>query len=167
MDKNKIFMIVIIALLVVLIGFMAWFMLFGMPQILNAQNNGGGEPQVVYETPEPPKKLSAQDITTFNLASNITSNLLPSADGKKHIIVLTMGLGIDKTAADQDAMLSLLTANEIIVRDAVSEILASRTMEDLQGAEGKAALSQDILARIQEEFDTNTIVSAYVDFVMQ
>ena|GEM_PF-2477010 len=164
MDKNKLFMIVIIALLVVLIGFMAWFVLFGMPQIMNAQN---GEPVVVYETPAPPKKLSAQDIVTYSLASNITSNLLPSVDGKKHIIVLTMGIGVDKTAEDQAAILAVLASNEIIIRDAVSEILASRTMEDLQGAEGKAMLSQDILARVQEEFDSNTIVSAYVDFVMQ
>jgi len=164
LDKNKIFMIVIIALLVVLIGFMAWFMIFGIPKIMSAQN---GDPVVVYETPEPPKKLSAQDITTYSLASDITSNLLPGTDGKNHVIRLTMGIGVDKTAEDQADILAVLAANEIIIRDAVSEILASRTMEDLQGAEGKEALSQDILARVQEEFASNTIVSAYVDFVMQ
>ena len=159
-------MIVIIALLVIVLGFMGWFIFFGMPQLMNAQNNND-TPQVIYETPEPPKKLSAQDIVTYNLASDITSNLMPSADGKNHIIKLTLGIGVDKTAENQTDMLALLASNEIIVRDAVSEILSSRTMEDLQGAEGKAALSQEILARVQEEFDTNTIVSAYVDFVMQ
>ena len=163
MDKNRIFMVVIIALLLVLTGLIVWFIIFGLPKLATA----GGEPQVVYVTQEPDKKLTAMDITTYNLSSDISSNLAESADGKQYVIRLTMSVGVNKTADDQVDILAALAANEVIMRDFTLEILRSKTHEDLLGAEGKAALSQDILSRVQEEFDTNTVVAVYIEYITQ
>jgi len=157
LDKNKLFMIIIIGLLVVLLGFVGWFIMFGMPKL-------SGEPEVVYLTPAPEKILTAQDITTHDLSNSLKSNLAVGADGKKHFIQVELSVGIDKTAKDQAKILTAVQENESLIRDFAVGILLTKTYEEMETSEGREAFRKELLARIQTEFATETIVNVNMPF---
>lgn len=156
MEKNKLMMIIIIVLLVVLLGTIGAVSFYALKIMSGA--NGGAVEQHVAEVAQ----LKPDEIEVVALSKAISTNLLTGADGKEHIISVTIGVGVDNTKKkeSEDFIASLGTKDNIMTDTCIS-IISKKTYEELRSSEGQDVLKAEILAALQDQFQSNLIVKVY------
>ena len=161
MEKNRLFMIIIIALLVVLLGVMGWFIVYTMMQSKDGS---------VTVTTEPVREsLALSDLETLAMDTTIIATLAPSENGAVYQFRLDQwGFNMDSKAKEVKAITEALTAKKDPIASKIIEILNDMTYEDLQGNEGKTRLEQAILELAKSEFNdtSNAIVSVYTKNIL-
>lgn len=164
MEKNKVMMIVIIALLVILLGAIVTVGIFTF-KLLNSDDEG--VPNRVYA--KEVATLSVDQIDTIHITDAIATNLARGTDGLDHIIKAEISIGIVNTDKKRSqAVKKSIEDNEVIVRDICIGILRSKTYQEASRPDGKDILSEEILEVLQQEFSTNLIVAVYFsDYVAQ
>ena len=155
-DKNKPLMIIIIALLVILLGTVA-FALFYFLNLTDQFTNETGK------TFESGVRLTVDQIEPVTLSSPISTNLLSTDDGVKRYVKINLSIGVNNTdKKESPKILESLRNNEMITRDIVLSILGGQTFEELSLIEGQELLKDNIKTRLQEEYNTNLIVQVYI-----
>ena len=154
-DKGKGMMLIIIIMLgVIIVAIVA-----GAVFLLTSDFGNGGEMQIVIiEQPA----ISEQDIRAVTLSSDITTNLL-SHDGARHVVRVTVGVGINNTnESEADDFISMLLEREIVMKDIATNILRRTTREQLAVVGGTEAVADEILEALQDAFGSQLIVRVYL-----
>lgn len=150
--KNKIMMIAIIVLLVILLVTVSIVSFFVIKNFKS--------PDVEEVTQEEP--VDKKDIQLFTLSDAIYTNLKVGTDRKEHVIRISASIAVDMSDKKQsEEFYTLITANEVIVKDVIIGILREKTYEDLQD-NAREVLREEILSSLQKEFNSNLIVTVYL-----
>jgi len=156
MDKNKgMMMIIIIMLAVIIVAIVA-----GAIFLLTSDfgNNSGETHVIIIEQPE----ISEQDIRTITLSNDITTNLL-SHDGGRHVVRVTVGVGINNTdISEADDFIDMLLEREIVMKDIATSILRRTTRDQLAIVGGTETVADEILMALQDAFGSQLIVRVYL-----
>jgi len=157
MDKNKGMMIIIIAML----GLIIVAIVVGAIFLLGAMNNNdqvqAGGPVTVHV-----QEITEQDIIAFTLSNDITTNLL-SQDGSRHVVRVTVGIGINNTdEAEAEEFIDMLMEREIAILDLVTNILRRTTRAQLEAVGGSEVVAEEILVALQDNFGSQLIVRVYL-----
>ncbi len=154
-NKSKLGMIVIVIILVLMFVVFTGGFIYTINLLNNAKAaNGNVSKQEVAE-------YSLTDVININVADSITVNLLPAAnDTKKHMAIVRVQLCLNSKDKDYKKLKldSLVTGNEIAIRDLIIGILRNKTYDELEKPDSTAVLKQEILDSLQEFFGTNAIV---------
>ncbi|MDR2183943.1 MAG: flagellar basal body-associated FliL family protein [Clostridiales bacterium] len=157
MDKNKGMMIVII----VMLGLIIVALVVGAILLLG-QFNRGNQMQAEGLTPGFVQEISEQDIRTITLSNDITTNLL-SHDGGRHVVRVTVGVGINNTDTDEaDDFIDMLLEREIVMKDIATNILRRTTRDQLAAVGGTEDVAEQILTALQDAFGSQLIVRVYL-----
>ncbi len=157
MEKSKLMSIIIIVLLVILIAIVG-VISFKAFSMLN-QEEGGADTEVVQQESYVP----IANIETVALTSPISTNLKTGPSGIEYSIRVSIAIGVDNTDPKASAeLLATLSAKEPIVRDICLSVITNMTYEELKAGDAQAILSNAILQRLQEEFETTLIYEVYV-----
>ena len=157
MEKNKILMIVIIALLVILLGAMVFIGI----QVL-AMATATGSDEHLQEFGVVPA-LNADQMVLVDMSAPISTNLRVGESGRSHLISTRFSIGIDSTQGrDSESIVELVRASDSITRSIALHAVRSRTFEELSHPDAMTILEQDILENLRREFNTNLIHRVFV-----
>ncbi|MDR3240158.1 MAG: flagellar basal body-associated FliL family protein [Clostridiales bacterium] len=156
MEKNKVMMITIIALLVILLGAIVSVSLYAFRIV-------GGQREEAPLAADSAIRLSVDQIEKVPLVSPISTNLLADRDGAAHYVKLNLAVGVNATdKKESPKMVESLASNEIVTRDIILAILRNRTYSELNQPDGQELLKDDIKTKLQEEYGSNLIVQIYI-----
>lgn len=154
MDKNKIMMIIIIALLVVLLGsIIGVFFMFRS----YVNTNAVPEEEIVAELPE----VKYQDLTLVSIPS-ISTNLATGEDGLTHTAKVELAYSVVTTEEESADMIALLAEKEKVIQSIVLETIRSKTYEEMMRTDTQQQLEDEILKKLQDAFETNLIYSVFI-----
>ncbi len=155
MDKNKIMMIIIIALLVVLLGsIVGVFFMFKGYVNANAQQ-GNNEPMVEFAD----VKYSEQTLISI---PSISTNLATSADGIPHTAKVDLAYSVVNNQEESAELITLLNEKQLVVQSIALETIRSKTYEEMMRTDSQQMLEEEILKKLQDTFETNLIYSVVV-----
>ena len=156
MDKNKGMMMIII----VMLGLIIVAIVVGAILLLGMLNNDQARAQ---EMPHwHAWEISEQDIRSFTLSNDITTNLF-SPDGGRHVVRVTVGIGVNNINEDEASdFINMLLEREIVILDIVTSILRSTTRDQLSVVGGTEAVADQILTALQDSFGSQLIVRVYL-----
>jgi len=127
--------------------------------------------QVVNEKGEVVEVTSAPSYNEIDIkpVGVITTTLkLSEIDLTSHIIKAEINLGLNKTAEDYEAMVTLLTEKPQIITDTLLDVASKKTYDELQVTGAKDLLKEEIKTALNEKFETTTISEVYfTQFVTQ
>lgn len=160
MDKNKVMLIAIIALLVVLIGIIVTAVIM-LPGMIKKSEQPA---ETVVES-----TVDHADISLITIEDAIKTNLKTGTDDENHVIQAKFSVGVDMSDKDNSqSVYDILTANTVVIQDVILNTVRNKTYEDLQKADAQEILREEILTRLQEEFNSNLIIRVYIsDLFMQ
>jgi flagellar basal body-associated protein FliL len=149
-------MIIIIVLLVILLGAVAFALIFVL-RLSDEHPNGA------IETSQQSGELTLDQIEKVPLSSPISTNLLRGADDAEHYVKINLSIGVNNTdKKESPKILESLNKNEMVTRDIVLSILRNQTYEDLSFPDRQELLKDNIRTRLQEEYGSNLIVQVYI-----
>jgi len=155
-------MFIIIALLVILLGAVA-FVSFYLFKTIGKNTSETANAASEANTATPVTKLTVDQIEKVPLSSPISTNLLTGDDGVEHYVKINLSIGVNNTdKKESPKMLTSLANNEMVVRDIILGILRNQTYEDLTLPEGQELLKDNIKSKLQDEFNSNLIVQVYI-----
>jgi len=158
MDKSKLMMIIIIALLVILLGTVVavTFFLFNMM---------GNEDPTEFHV-QPPTvvagNISMMDLISVPLGdTRISTNLAIGSDGFSGMVMTEVVVGVNGTAdeAEVEAFVNAFNSRISLARAIAVEVFGEHTYDQVRTPEGRSALGETIMVRLQENFETNLIVT--------
>lgn len=157
MEKNKILMIVIIALLVILLGAMVFIGL----QVLAMTANNDSETQLAQMGATP--ALGVDEMTLVEMSAPISTNLRVGESGRSHLIMTRFSIAIDNTQGNEsNSIIELVAASDSITRSIALHAVRSRTFEELSHPDAMSILEQDILENLRREFNSNLIHRVFI-----
>jgi flagellar basal body-associated protein FliL len=159
MERSKLMMIIIIALLVLLLGTVVGVSVYVMNMIRSQTS--------LVESADNPiaQRWSLEDTTSIQLGDTpIVTNLARSESGGNHFIRVSAWVGFLNTEKKaSDTLAATLEDNIHIARSIALACIKGSTYEELSDPEGKVNLENKILLRLQEEFESNLIVFVSMD----
>jgi len=158
MDKNKGMMMIII----IMLGLIIAAIIAGAVFLLMSDFGNADGQQIVVEIHHAPQEISEQDIRSFTLSNDITTNLF-SPDGGRHVVRVTVGIGINNTdESEADDFIDMLLEREIVILDTVTNVLRRTTRQQLEVVGGSEAVADEILDALQVAFGSQLIVRVYL-----
>ena len=159
MDKSRLMLIVIIALLVILIGTVVGTTLF----LLSGNET---DPDIFAEMPEvvhPAQRTNLMDLIEVTLGERISTNLAATPDGRVAMVLSEVALGIDSQADPSDVEPFIINLNARIgmARSIVINEFGRAFYEDINSTEGQLALAETMAVALREAFETNLIVRVF------
>ena len=158
MDKSKMMMGIIIALLVLLLGSVVGVTIFLIGLVGDDNGEDWHDP-----IPPPPITITLMDLYQFDLGTErILTNTATDPGGTAAGIVQTdvfLGLNNTEEAEGLDELIVQLSERIGFARNIVISVFQSRTYEQMRTPEGQAATKEEIRLLMQEAFATNLIVS--------
>ena len=160
MDKSKLMMTIIIALLVLLLGTVVGVTLY----LINFVGTGDGDAAIGYRPPT--NVLTIMDLEPIVLGDGIiVTNLATGADGRARMIRANVVANIDTTrdAAEYEEFVREFTHRISSARGLAVTIFNGLTYDQVRTPEGQAMVAEMIRNTLQEAFNTNLIVSIVFD----
>ena len=158
MERSSLMMVVIIVLLVALLGTVVGvtFYAFSMVQNMEAQAAAAG---IGFERQVRP--LGPDEITYIMIGEPIATNLATEGGTvSNHIARVQLVVGYDNTQQAESAEAAqLINEHMTAIRIMAIESIGSRTFQELTASGGRAALADELLYSLQNDFRTNMIVS--------
>jgi len=155
MGKDKLMMIIIIALLVIILGTVAGVSVY-LINLMNKQANGEATGD---ETIAAVIALKPDEMTPVVLGDEILTNLAKGPENKQRILKAQVVLRYDNTQGKASTdFATLLEINVDVARSIALACMRSQTGEVLETPEGQDDLAVLIKTRLQEEFHTTLIV---------
>ena len=166
MEKSKLLMIIIIALLVLLLGTIVGVSMYAL-RLFNEVGTGDGSG--VASGPQVVRILNREDISIVSLGDPITTNLQSGADGRARFAVVSVNVGYDNSVRNEsDAFGQLLESQIPLARSVALRCLYGKTFDELRDPDGIAELENEILEMLQQEFNTSLIVEVTLsDYTFQ
>lgn len=156
--NNKKMMILIIGLLVVLIGVVVAVAIY-IVGLLGQES----QPSILEVLPPPPR---VEDITFINISHPINTNLLGGPDGRQALITLNFSIGVNHSLPGGEDLIDLISSAEPIVRSIAISVVRNMTALEINTIEGHTEVSNEILRRLQDEFQTNLITGIFILDIM-
>ncbi|WP_180270673.1 flagellar basal body-associated FliL family protein [Sporanaerobium hydrogeniformans] len=155
MDKKfKIFVIVTLAILLIAIGGCTFVVL----NLINKTNSAVSE-AVKEEKPKELKVVGLGDAITVNLSDEY---------GESHVMRVVISFGVDEKSKEFKKFNSDVTEKNVIIRDAIIDIMREQTFEMMNKKDGKTKLSDEVKTKINKLLDTKIIEKVYCsDFFIQ
>jgi flagellar basal body-associated protein FliL len=157
MEKNKIFIFIIIGILfttVIAVSVALFFTLNSLKTIAgsNAQSsNNEGE-----------IKVKPEDVSIFSISEPITANLIVDKDDEeRHILRISIGLALDSSQKDFDKLNEQLTGKMDIIRHKIISVIRNKSYEDVKQPNIQELMVEEILNELKKEFQTDTIIDIY------
>lgn len=111
------------------------------------------------------QKLSIEDIEEYKLSQDLTINLKKDIDKEAHYVQVTASLSINKKSEDYEKFQPLVTANENKIDEIIQNEFMKYTMDEVM--EKKEEIKSNILADLQEYFNSDFIVGVTIKFVAE
>lgn len=173
MEKNKLMMVIIIAILAIMLAAVGFGFVYTISMIKSVQ-----QPATV-ETPTNNQGYDVNSTTVIPLSNSIKANLLPENDGAEHLALLELSVAVagpaDLTKKEQkaaqaeiDTLVASIQSREVIVRNMAIKLLRKSTYSELRRADGQEIYGNMLIEELQRTFNTNYIVDVYFgDFYLQ
>lgn len=104
-------------------------------------------------------KVAVTDSQVYDIADAMTIALRPSEDGSDHYAVCEVSFSLNTKNEDYKTYQPLLAERESKIKSEIIDVIGSYTKEE--ATNNIAGLQQDILARVQNMFDSDFIYEAY------
>ena len=159
MDKSRLMMIIIIALLVILIGTVVGTTLF----LLSGPDP---DPEIFAEVPEPvhhPQRTSLMDMVEVPLGERFQTNLATGADGRIAMVIAEVVVGLDGEAPldELDPFITSFNARIGMARSIIIHEFGNAHFDDVNSPEGQMALAETMTRALQEQFESNLILRVF------
>ncbi|MCL2223882.1 MAG: flagellar basal body-associated FliL family protein [Defluviitaleaceae bacterium] len=159
MDKSKMMMAIIIALLVLLLGTVVGVG-FYLISVSGGDTANFGEPQgPVVQGPVMPEHMR-----TVSLGS-MTANLALGPNNRSDNLVLEVEVGINAhesvDASELEQFYGVFNRSIPIARSEVLNVLVTRTYDEIRTYEGRQETAEIMKYRLQEAFGSNLIISVH------
>jgi flagellar basal body-associated protein FliL len=155
MDKSKMMMGIIIALLVLLVGTVLAVTLILMRQM--RQNVDYAE----HQPPATTTVLTPAELRTVSL-DLMTANLLPGPNNRSDNLLVEVVVGLNASdpsiAAELEEFYTILNRGIPIARSVTLDVFVERAYEEVITLEGRQEAAEIIKTRLQEAFGSNLIV---------
>jgi flagellar basal body-associated protein FliL len=166
MEKSKLMMIIIMALLVLLLGTVGGVSFYVMNMIRNQPSlaDAGSAAQQVA------RNLSIDEMETISLGDTMLTNLARSEGSRQNHYLRASGfIAYDATdRKEAEALAARINENIQFARSIALACIWGSTYEELSETDGPAILADRIRIRLQEEFESNLIVRVYFeDWLLQ
>lgn len=169
MEKNKLMMIVIILILAIMLGAVIFGFVF-ISQMIRSELTPPGPGESASGSISFSYELT--DMRLITLSDSIKANLLRDTDGREHLALVNVQIGIAGSAEatknekkqndkELDNLEEILISREPVIRDIIIRRLARTTYSDLRGADGAEMLERAITSELQNVFNTNYIVRTF------
>lgn len=158
MDKNKLILIAGTVLIVIALILSAVSVIMTSSVLKKISTSGIEE---TLEAEEEVKKVPISETVPFELTSAMIGTL-PSTDepGKVANVSIEIGFRIEDKKKTED-LLELMTANEGIIRDRISKLIATKTLEEYDAPGFTDQFQKEILDLVSTELETELIVEVY------
>ena len=159
MDKSRLMLIVIIALLIILIGAVIGTALFLF-------SGNATDPNIFAETVDhvhPVQRRTLMDLIEVPLGERINTNLATAADGRVAMVLSEVVVGIDNQAeaSELDPFLINFNARIGMARSIIINEFGRAYFDDINTTEGQLALAETMTRALREAFDTNLILRVF------
>ena len=159
MDKSRLMMIVIIALLVILIGTVVGTTLF----LLSGPDP---DPDIFAEVPEPvhhPQRTSLMDMIEVSLGERFQTNLATGPDGRVSMVIAEVVVGVDGEAelAELEPFMLSFNARIGMARSVIIQEFGNAHFDEVNTPEGQLALAETMTRALQEQFESNLILRVF------
>ena len=155
MEKGKTMMTVIIALLVLLLGTVV------AVSIMLIGSFGSDEPVAIDTGVQTIRDFGVNDLEVISLGAAFATNLAVDVDGNTtHVVSTDVFVAIDTTGdiEELNTLRNNLSLRNSMARSVVINTFLETTFTEIRSPEGKSALSEILLDRLQDLFETNLIV---------
>ena len=102
------------------------------------------------------EELHVEDIEMYNIADSMTIHLKTAEDGKDHYCIVSVALSVNTKNADYKQYGATIANYESLIKGEIDQVIGSYTKEEAEA--NKEAISDEILTRIQELYDSTFIV---------
>ena len=102
------------------------------------------------------EELNMADIEMYNIADSMTIHLKTAEDGKDHYCIVSVALSVNTKNADYKQYGATIANYESLIKGEIDQVIGSYTKEEAEA--NKEAISDEILTRIQELYDSTFIV---------
>ncbi|PKM49850.1 MAG: hypothetical protein CVV02_13995 [Firmicutes bacterium HGW-Firmicutes-7] len=158
MDKGKLIFI-IGAVFIVIALVLSTVSVIMMSSVLKKVNGTGQE---VVAAEDEPKILPLSKTTNFELKAPVIAILKSEAASNKSMNKsIEIGFRLDIKNKKTESIIELMGINEGIIRDRISKLIETKSVEDFEGEGFTETLQKEILNLISAEFETDTIVEVY------
>ena len=159
MDKSRLMMIVIIALLVILIGTVVGTTLF----LLSGPDP---DPDIFAEVADPvhhPQRTSLMDMIEVPLGERFHTNLATGADGRIALVIAEVVVGVDGEAelSDLESFMMSFNARLGMARSVIIQEFGNAHFDDVNSPEGQLELAETMTRALREQFETNLILRVF------
>jgi flagellar basal body-associated protein FliL len=110
------------------------------------------------ESPNPEDEITVADITNYPFTESIVSSL-KSDDGKSHYLTVDITLQENMKNKDYAELSTKVQENESAISEIIETEFAKYTRQDLENETIKDKVKADLLAKIQEYFDSDFIIN--------
>lgn len=154
MDKSKLMMVVIIALLLMLLGTVVGVGVFLITRVSEDVN---------WTEPQPPgvtEVIMPADLITVSLGT-MTANLALGPNNRSDNVLVEVDVGLNAMVDDSEfeKFYAVFNRGIPIARAEVLDVFVSRTYYEVRTSEGRAETAEIIKLRLQDAFGSNLIVS--------
>ena len=158
MDKGRVMMVVIIALLVILIGTVVGGIIF--------LSRPGADPDAFAEVADPvhhPQRVGLMDMVEVSLGERFTTNLAIGQDGRMGMVMTEVVVGVDglADAAELEAFLINFNARQGFARAVIINEFGNAHFDDVNTVEGQLALGEVMTNALREQFETNLVLRVF------
>ena len=159
MDKSRLMMVVIIALLVILIGTVVGSVFFLLSRT-------GPDPDAFAEVPDPVhhrQLRSMMDLEPISLGERFHTNLALGPDGRFGMVMAEVVVGMDGNA-DPEELEPFMNSfyNRIgLARAVIIQEFGNAHFDDINSPEGQMALAESMTRALQEQFESNLIIGVF------
>lgn len=145
MDKNKPMMMIIIALLVLLLGTIVAVTFYLISTF-------GGEDEVDTPVQAPARIVQPNEIDWREL-DELRVILQDPPPGRQNVfLIATFLIGVNNTAPSRELSAFDLAFNYTVAQSVINEVLFATPYNEARTPEGRAAVEERILGRLQMEF---------------
>ncbi|MBC7958427.1 MAG: flagellar basal body-associated FliL family protein [Vallitaleaceae bacterium] len=158
MEKSKLLVIVGVVLITIALVLSAVSVIM-MSSVLKKIGATTSETEAVAEGEAEVVPIS--ETVPFDFTEPMIATL-PSHENSNKVVNLSIEIGFRlKEGKKTEAMKEHLTENQNVLRDRISKILDTKTMEDYQAHEFKETFQKEILEMAKTELETDLIVEVY------
>jgi len=156
MDKSKLMMIIIIALLVLLLGTVVGVTFY----LINLVGDDSPENFHVTDAPAPPPHLHFRDLAEVPLGERISTNLAIGDQGTSDLVSVEVVLGVNNTGdqSEIDEFIASVSDRLGMARGIAISVFGELTYDEVRTPEGQLAAAEEMKSRLQTVFATNLIV---------
>jgi flagellar basal body-associated protein FliL len=161
MDKSKLMMTIIIALLVLLLGTVVGLAIYFMSFGDGIDSRDWHQQQFIRPGDRGP---SLMDLEIIPLGDRVSTNLASGVPGRPSDMVTSyIEVGIDSRGDDGEFNTFVTAFNQRIsaARSIAIRVLNDLTYDEVRTTEGQAAAAEVIMRRLQEEFDSELVVRVF------